>query len=638
MHKVTGRIESFLSARLFMAPQRVGSRLYFISNMSGRMSLYSMDANGSVPEPLLPPDLALQNPELIGGASYAVFPDLGKIMVMVDHDGDENYQPMFIPITGGYPEPAFGDQLADYRVHCTGTFPERNMAYFSAESRKAPVQVAFKADAQRRTLTKLYESKWGAIPAGANDDDSRVVIIDGYTVGDTVVFLWDANANQANLLYGTPIEEREEGQHVPLTGFGAAFFVGADRGLVISTTLFDTNGGLGYLDLTAPGALTPVTISGLVHRGIGEMTGIDYLQGNRYALHYNIDGCSWSYEATFDFAARQMTVTAVVCGDGQLSGGVSEGVFYDKSTDSYAIAFSTATSPTQLYTVGGSDRKARVQLTEERVLGVPDALLSSGEDASFVSHDGLRVSARLYLPAPALGFTGPRPVVYYIHGGPQGQERPNFAWFSMPLIQFLTLNGFAVFVPNVRGSTGYGLDYTKHVDHDWGGQDRLDHVHAMGILAKDPRLDTKRAAVVGRSYGGYMTLTLAGRHPELWAAACEMFGPSNLFQFMDRIPETWKPYFSIAVGDPVKDHDFLVERSPITYVDHITCPMLVIQGKNDPRVVPAESEAVVERLRARGHRADYLLFENEGHDVLKFENRVRCYNAITDFFRETLKP
>ena len=77
-------------------------------------------------------------------------------------------------------------------------------------------------------------------------------------------------------------------------------------------------------------------------------------------------------------------------------------------------------------------------------------------------------------------------MVYYIHGGPQSQERPDFAWFSMPLIQFLTLRGFAVFVPNVRGSTGYGLSYTKHVDKDWGGKDRLDHVHAMTkVLPKD---------------------------------------------------------------------------------------------------------------------------------------------------------
>ena len=101
---------------------------------------------------------------------------------------------------------------------------------------------------------------------------------------------------------------------------------------------------------------------------------------------------------------------------------------------------------------------------------------------------------RLYLPAPALGYVGPRPLVYYIHGGPQGQERPDFAWFSMPLIQHLTLNGCAAFVPNVRGSTGYGLSYTKRVDRDWGGQDRLDHVHAMTeVLPRDERQDHHQA-------------------------------------------------------------------------------------------------------------------------------------------------
>jgi dipeptidyl aminopeptidase/acylaminoacyl peptidase len=260
----------------------------------------------------------------------------------------------------------------------------------------------------------------------------------------------------------------------------------------------------------------------------------------------------------------------------------------------------------------------------------------AGEDASFESYDGRRVSARLYLPAPALGFAGPRPLVYYVHGGPQSQERPDFTWFSMPLIQFLTLNGLAVFVPNARGSSGYGLDYMKQVDRDWGGADRLDHVHALRLLGEDPRLDTARAGVVGRSYGGYMTLTLAGRHPELWRAACDMFGPYDLLSFSNRIPETWKPYFAAALGDPVNDRDFLVERSPRTYLGQLACPLLVIQGKNDPRVVEAESRDLVENLRGQGKQVDYLLFEDEGHDVLKLKNRVRCYNAITNFFKSHL--
>jgi dipeptidyl aminopeptidase/acylaminoacyl peptidase len=158
------------------------------------------------------------------------------------------------------------------------------------------------------------------------------------------------------------------------------------------------------------------------------------------------------------------------------------------------------------------------------------------------------------------------------------------------------------------------------------------------VLPHVPGVDVKRAAVVGRSYGGYMTLTLAGRHPELWQAAVDMFGPYNLFSFMDRLPETWKPYFHIALGHPEKDHDLLVERSPSTYIDQVTCPLLIIQGKNDPRVIEPESRDVVEHLRAAGKQVEYLVFENEGHDVLKFENKVRCYNAITDFFRLHLTP
>jgi dipeptidyl aminopeptidase/acylaminoacyl peptidase len=207
----------------------------------------------------------------------------------------------------------------------------------------------------------------------------------------------------------------------------------------------------------------------------------------------------------------------------------------------------------------------------------------------------------------------------------------------MPLIQALALEGFAVFVPNVRGSSGYGLEYMKRVDRDWGGLDRLDHVHAITeVLSRDPRVDVARAGVVGRSYGGYMTLMLASLHPELWRAAVEMFGPYDLLTFFDRIPETWKPYYRLALGDPVDDRDFLVERSPRTHVEGISCPLLVVQGRNDPRVVERESSDLVEHLRELGKTVDYLVFEDEGHDVLKLPNRVRCYERIVGLFSEQL--
>jgi dipeptidyl aminopeptidase/acylaminoacyl peptidase len=187
----------------------------------------------------------------------------------------------------------------------------------------------------------------------------------------------------------------------------------------------------------------------------------------------------------------------------------------------------------------------------------------------------------------------------------------------------------------VRGSTGYGLNYTKQVDKDWGGKDRQDHVYAMEtILPKDKRLDISRSGVVGRSYGGYMSLTLAGRHPGLWNAAVDMFGPYNLLTFCERIPETWKPYYNLVLGNPQEQDDieFLTERSPQTYIKDIKCPLLVIQGKNDPRVVENESNDLVNYLRSLGKQVVYLVFENEGHDVLKVENRIKCYNSITNFF------
>jgi len=631
------KIESLLAARLFLSPQLVGDRIYFISDLSGRMSLYAMDKGGSVPEPLLPPDLALQNPALINGESFYAFPTLGKILVMIDQDGDENYQPNFIPIDGGIPQPLFADRFEGQQVSCVHCDIDQNRAILSQDPRTDPTYQTFLVNLETLELTSLGTSIYGNHFVGANKDYSKIVLIDGYTAGDHVVFLWTREAGERALLYGVPLEEREESASVPINSFAKCYFTSDDAGLLFFTSLFDDRYGLGYLSLDAPEDIRPVAIVGTIHAGAGEFYEIEHLKENRYLLKYNIDGCSYAYEGVFDEAALRLDVDRVLCGADQLSGGVLQAIAYEKASGDYALSFSTATSPTQIFTLEGDEKKV-IQHTRERILGIPQHLLSAGEDASYVSHDGLRVSARLYLPAEELGLEGKRPVIFYIHGGPQSQERPDFTWFSMPLIQFFTLEGFAVFVPNVRGSSGYGLDYMKRVDHDWGGQDRLDHVAGFERLQQDPRLDMERVGVTGRSYGGYMTLTLAGRHPELWQAACDMFGPYNLFTFVERLPETWKTYFYLAIGHPEKDKDLLTERSPNTHLGQLACPLFVIQGQNDPRVREAESRDLVEELRAQGKQVEYLVFENEGHDVLKFENKVRCYNSIVTFFAQHLTP
>jgi dienelactone hydrolase len=633
--KTGGRIESLLSARLFLNPQLAGDKLYFISDLAGRLSLYRMDAGGSVPEPLLPPGIALQNPELLGGYAFKVLPDLDRILLMLDSDGDENYQPRVIPLGGGFPEPLNEEAFAGLRSHLIEIDADTNTAYFAAESSEEAKIATIRADLATGETETLGDGTHGPYPAAYTRDHSRTVLADGYTAGDVVLYERDPDTGEKTMLWGTLLEDREEGAEHPLLGLQSSHITASEQGLFIGTSLFDDAYGPGYIAFDNPGEVQPVELTGGVHEGVGELERFQHIDGDQYLAVFNIDGVSWAYEADFDEAARAMKLGRVLVGEGELAGGVLHGIARDSESGRWALSFCTATTPTQLFVLD-TDGTPR-QLTNERPLGIDPALLSAGDDASFTSHDGLRTSARLYLPSPELGYEGPRPLVLYVHGGPQGQERPNFAWFSMPLIQALTLEGFAVFVPNVRGSTGYGMDYMKRVDHDWGGQDRLDHVHALTeVLTEDERVDTSRAGVVGRSYGGYMTLTLAGRHPELWSAAVDMFGPYDMFTFLDRIPPTWKPYFELAIGHPERDKDFLIERSPKTHMDSLACPMLVIQGKNDPRVVEQESADLVEAMRAQGKDVDYLMFEDEGHDVLKLPNKVRCYEAIVDFFKAHL--
>src|SRR4030095_11584527 len=167
---MTYRVESLMSARLFSVPQHAGKKIFFLSNLSGHLSLYSMTFGGSVPVPLLPPHIALQNPHLIGGLSFYVFPKFNKIVVMIDKDGDENYQPMLIPLEGGFPEPAFDNFFAEYRVHLGACDEEKGIVYLNAERRDKPLTETYRGDLKTNKVTKLAESELGIGVAAHSKD------------------------------------------------------------------------------------------------------------------------------------------------------------------------------------------------------------------------------------------------------------------------------------------------------------------------------------------------------------------------------------------------------------------------------------------------------------------------------------
>src|ERR1044071_5155666 len=255
---MTYRVESLMSARLFVVPQYADQKVFFLSNLSGHLSLYSMRFGGSVPEPLLPPDIALQNPHLIGGLSFYVFPKLKKILVMIDKDGDENYQPMIIPMDGGYPEPSFDNFFASYRVHLVKCDNEKNIAYFVAERRDKPIYETYRGDLKTGKLEKIIESEFPIKVADHSRDHRKVLLSTIYLVGDGVLFL--ATKGTRKVLYGTPLEDRKEGKHIPLNGLGFAAFSPSEKGAIVISSVFEDTYSLGYINIAEPGNLQCVDL------------------------------------------------------------------------------------------------------------------------------------------------------------------------------------------------------------------------------------------------------------------------------------------------------------------------------------------------------------------------------------------
>lgn len=261
--------------------------------------------------------------------------------------------------------------------------------------------------------------------------------------------------------------------------------------------------------------------------------------------------------------------------------------------------------------------------------GLSEEELVEPESVWYPTFDGKKIHAWLHRPKG----TGPFPVAIQLHGGPQWQIRPQYD----PMAQFLASRGIAVFSPNFRGSTGYGKSFMKLIRRDWGGGELRDIEEGVKWLQKQPWVDSGRIAVYGGSFGGFATLSCLSRLPQYFCCGVDIVGPSNLVTFARSVPPSWRRFMARWVGDPEEDREFLLSRSPITYVDQIRAPLLILQGANDPRVVKNESDQMVEALRKRGVPVEYVVFEDEGHGFVKRSNRMRASRLIAEFLLRHLK-
>ncbi|MCX8556270.1 S9 family peptidase [Mycolicibacterium mucogenicum] len=278
---------------------------------------------------------------------------------------------------------------------------------------------------------------------------------------------------------------------------------------------------------------------------------------------------------------------------------------------------------------------------ESRLLFRPYARLDPEKLApmtpvTITSRDGLDLHAYLTLP---VGIE-PRdlPLVLLVHGGPWARD----CWGFQPDVQLLANRGYAVLQVNFRGSTGYGKAFTKAAIGEFAGKMHDDLIDAVDWAVKQGYADRDKVAIYGGSYGGYAALVGVTFTPDVFAAAIDYVGISSLANFMRTLPNVARPFLATNwhkyVGDPrdpAQESDMLA-RSPITKVDQIRTPLLVIQGANDSRVVQAESDNLVEALRARGVEVEYMVKADEGHGFVNPDNQIDMNHAVERFLAQHL--
>src|SRR6266404_2678070 len=306
---------------------------------------------------------------------------------------------------------------------------------------------------------------------------------------------------------------------------------------------------------------------------------------------------------------------------------------HDKAEDKFIIVANNDRTPGSRYLF---DKKSG-QLTKlvEVAPWLKEADLAPVKAIEFKSRDGLTLHGYLTLP---LG-REPKdsPVVVNPHGGPWARD----SWGYNPEVQFLANRGYAVLQINFRGSTGYGRKFWEASFKQWGRKMQDDISDGVQWLIRQGIADPKRVAIYGGSYGGYATLAGVTFTPDLYAAAVDYVGISNLFTFMKTIPPYWKPFLDEMyemVGNPDKDKELLASESPVLHSDQIKTPLFIAQGAQDPRVNKAESDQMVASLKKRGVDVEYMVKDNEGHGFHNEENRFAFYEAMEKFLDQHLHP
>ena len=564
-----------------------GKRVAFLTEITGVPQVWEVPANGGWPEQLT------FHEERVSGAAYS--PTEDRILFGMDAGGNERSQ-LFL-LGDGRERDLTQDPDA---IHYPGGFsPDGERIAFTATRRNGTDFDVYLQEIPDGEPKMVWEAS-GYHTVSAWSPDGSFLVVSRH------------HSNVNNDLYGLDLESGETTLLTPHEGdarFGSVNVVPDENSMYLATDRDGDFVRLARLDLSTLDItyLTPDD---------HDVEEVELSRDGRYlAVTRNVGG----YSDLLFFNGRGGRMP-----DPEVPRGIVGGL--DFSPDSKKLAF-TLVGPARnpdVWTLDLPDGEAK-RLTRSSTAGIPPRSFRRPEIVRYPSFDGRDISAVFYEPEEKNA-----PVVVNVHGGPESQSRPAFA----PVTQYLLGRGLAVFSPNVRGSTGYGKAFT-HLDDVRLRMDSVkDLAHAAYWLRERGH---EKIAVMGGSYGGFMVLAALTEYPDLWSAGVDIVGIANLVTFLENTGSYRRKLREPEYGSLERDGDFLRSISPIHKADRITAPLMVIHGKNDPRVPVGEAEQIVDKVSQNGGSVEYLLYEDEGHGLAKLKNRLDAYPKIAAFLDEHLR-
>jgi Tol biopolymer transport system component/dienelactone hydrolase len=578
-----------------------GSGIVFSGNRSGQFNLWHVDLDGNERRLTSFTDDTVR--------SAAVSPD-GTIAFSADHDGDEFHQLYLLRVGEEAPERLTDAPQVQHLLGPGAFSPDGTRLAYAANARTQTDMEVWIRELGSGESRPLFGEGTYAVPGAWSPDGRKLLVNQLRNPADVLAFVVDVETGEA-VPFGTPDEDVIE-LTGPWTPDGSAFYLLSDREREFR--------GIARCDAST-----------------GSRMWIETPDHDIEELSVSADGSTLAWLVNEDGVDRvtirrdERTLTAgLPAGSRPHLAGLHPPLAVSQDGSRVAIVLSTPQRPPDIWLVTTADGSAEALTTAWNGTRIAEDDLAVAELVTYPTFDGRDIPAWLYRPARA----GRVPVVLAIHGGPQAQERPVYN----PLYQYLVGRGIAVLATNIRGSTGYGKTYQRLIERDWGGGDLRDWEHAVGWLRGQDWVDGERLGVYGGSYGGFAVLTCVTRLPEHWAAAVDVFGPSNLITLTRTVPPTWRRMMKRWLGDPDEDAEFLRERSPLTYIENVKTPLLVIQGAKDYRVAKAESDQFVDRLRELGRTIEYVVYEDEGHGFTKRENEIAMWRAAAAWLERHLAP